>query len=838
MSRFSFAPLALSLTLAASYAQVLPKTVPPPPSGSTPLSAEPAVRTKASASPDMATSSASQENAVAKPLRVSRFRNPATRRHVFTTDADTQQLFPSSFVKETVPKSIASSPFFYVYTEHYMSTVPIYQFRAADGSMLFAANQNERREFLNRGLQETQQPVFVYDHKVEGSSEVLRLMNPQDRETLYTTSPDERDYYANLGWIQLSSLGYTQSTSSSGTGILRDETVKLESEDLALISQSYGRGQRILFSGTNPKITAINVGTILYSERHSVLPLGLVAKVTGTTWTLSGELAIDTSPAELSDAFVEFHIYLDNQPIYFLSPGSDDAQGAKSPAFSPRQAPNRLPQHSAEQPLGGGFATPQILGVEQSPEDLFGESKVRPDYLSEQRSYAIGFLPDGAYWSQDLNYNKALTSTLSVNGDLTMDATVELIWNSYNVNYCPANPTIVFFLSPHVHGSINLTATAQVSAGQDNIKVLGPYSAVLGTIYGIPISADVNLLAGYSASASLTASLGASVDAHMTSGVQFNTSTYQFSDIWCPNPCWSGFTCGPTRATGPTCAFSPSVTGSITTAAQALVYLKPQLVLYAGAYGTGLGPSAYAKLQLRAVVASSNLNLYTELIPGVGAKVTVCNYPITEYEHDFSTLTYSYLLKSFPLGGSEDPDVTSLVSRTFPVGWYFFTGPSGRWYIANTAGNVLALEAPANYPASGTLPWKPISNYSSAYAGYPAAGVNYSNVQIASNGMSVSFGSLKGGGGDTEVSQLANTTQPVKWMYFQDSRTIWYIFDSYAGSQAVMRLMGYDSSVSGGVLWKPINNYPAYVGYPAAGFVFQSVSASGDGRSIIFGPLK
>ena len=189
------------------------------------------------------------------------------------------------------------------------------------------------------------------------------------------------------------------------------------------------------------------------------------------------------------------------------------------------------------------------------------------------------------------------------------------------------------------------------------------------------------------------------------------------------------------------------------------------------------------------------------------------------------------------LQASTDPDITSLASQTLPVGWYFFTGPSGRWYIANTGGDVLALEAPPNYPASGTLPWKPISNYVS-YAGYPAAGVNYSYVQIASNGNSVSFGSLKGGGGDTEVSQLANTTQPVKWMYFQDSRSIWYIFDSYSGSQAVMRLMGYDSSVNGGVLWKPINNYPAYVGYPAAGIVYQYVYTSTDGRSIIFGPLN
>ena len=189
-------------------------------------------------------------------------------------------------------------------------------------------------------------------------------------------------------------------------------------------------------------------------------------------------------------------------------------------------------------------------------------------------------------------------------------------------------------------------------------------------------------------------------------------------------------------------------------------------------------------------------------------------------------------------GSTSDPDVTSLANQTRPVGWYFFTGASGRWYIANTSGNVLALESTPGFPAGGTLPWKPISNYPTAYAGFPAQGVNYSYVQISSDGRNVSFGYLTGGGGDSEIAQLANTTQPVKWMYFQDSRTIWYIFDLYWGTQAVMRLMGYDPTVNGDILWKPINNYTAFLSYPAAGYVYQNVYASSDGRSVIFGPLK
>jgi hypothetical protein len=148
----------------------------------------------------------------------------------------------------------------------------------------------------------------------------------------------------------------------------------------------------------------------------------------------------------------------------------------------------------------------------------------------------------------------------------------------------------------------------------------------------------------------------------------------------------------------------------------------------------------------------------------------------------------------------------------------------------------MALEAPPSFPAGPTLPWKPISNYSIAYAGYPAAPVNYSYAQVSADGRSVSFGSLIGGGSDVEVAQLANTTQPVKWVYFQDARGIWYIFDPFSGWQSVMRLMGYDPTLN--VLWKPIHHYPSFAGYPAADYVYQSVVASSDGRSIIFGPLK
>ena len=164
----------------------------------------------------------------AKPLRVSRYRDLLTRTHAFTTDTESQQSLMSSFAREDVPDGITFSPFFYLYTEQHGGTVPIYRFRAPNGSMLFAANQDERGALLKRGLVEVEQPVFIYNRKLEGSSELFRIVNPNDGDVIYTASPEEKDYYLKQGWTPLSSLGFAQSTSSSGTGILRDTTVKFE----------------------------------------------------------------------------------------------------------------------------------------------------------------------------------------------------------------------------------------------------------------------------------------------------------------------------------------------------------------------------------------------------------------------------------------------------------------------------------------------------------------------------------------------------------------------------------------------------------------------------------
>ena len=812
MSHFPFARFAFLLVPTICLAQDTTGTVPRPPTTMAAPKVPQNSTIGASTLAPFSEASRPEITHYAKPLRVVRYWNPDTRMHEFSAELEAKRPPEPSFTKEDVPESVASSPLFYVFTERYGSTIPIQRFRARDGSMVFAANQDERGLLRSRGLEEIEEPVFVYDHRVEGSAEVFRIRNPGNGDILYTTSLEEKDYYLKQGWGQLSSLGFAQPTSSSGTGILLDTTVKLEHDDLRLVAKTAERGREILFGGINPKIDSLVPGTIVYAEKSTVFPLGLVAKIASVTRIGSGEVQVSTLPADLTDAFVEFHLYIENRQVYFL-PDQTDAETAR-PARRPALTDRTDDRVSA-----------------------IGEGRVRPEYLTGTAPAAVTGLPDGAYWSQALNYSQDLykstigsvTSTVHVDGNLTLDATAELIYNGYNA--CVIKPTVIFLLTPHEHGSLNVTASGEISTSQDK-KILGPYTATF-TVGGIPISADLTLYAGFNAAASVTASISANEDAQVTAGIQYDLNSQQLSGISCPNPCPSGFTCGPSRVNGATCAFTPSLTGSITADAQVAVYLRPELYLYAGAWGTGIGPTAYAKLQLKVALEPPNLNVYAQLIPGVGAKLQIAYCTVQQWGPKDFDPWLSTLVKSFPLVGSKDADVTSLAGKTVDVQWYYFQAPSGLWYIATSGGNVLALKD-VSPSFSGGILWKPINSYP-AYAGYPAAGTNFSSVQVASDGKSVRFGSFVGSGNDSEVKNLANTTQQVSWFYFQNSAMKWFIV-SYGGE--VLALNGVDPAFNGGILWKPINNYSAFAGYPAAVWVYQSVSFSSDGKHVTFGPLK
>jgi phosphodiesterase/alkaline phosphatase D-like protein len=475
--------------------------------------------------------------------------------------------------------------------------------------MLFAATEDERRALSRRGFQEVEQPVYVYNRKVEGSSEIFRIVNPVDGDIVYTTSPEEKDYYVEQGWVQQASLGFTQATSSSGTGILLGTTVKLEADDLRLVSQTEEWGKEIVFSGTNSKIAALAPGAVLYSEESAVLPLGLVAKISTVSRNGLGETQIETVPADLLEAFAEYHIYLDNRRLYFLPSDSD----SESPASA-------LPMVGQPQP------------EELRPSAASGE--LLPEYLFGRRPVAMVQLAASATLTAGLNYNKDLytrtvkgtTYVINVTGNLTFSATSEVLMSGSGV--LPTSGTLL--VTPNVAGGLTVTLSASSSVSKDDIPVLGPFTGTF-LLGGIPVGATLNLYGGYGASASVAAALGGSANAQVTGGISYDIVPPSLSLIFCPNPCPAGFNCGVTPVVGPTCGFTAGINGSFTVDAQANVYVKPQLYLYVGAHGTGIGPTVYAKLQLQSKLEPPYLNVYFQLVPGVGGAILVASIRVVQY---------------------------------------------------------------------------------------------------------------------------------------------------------------------------------------------------------------
>ncbi|HLK61907.1 MAG TPA: hypothetical protein VKU19_00610 [Bryobacteraceae bacterium] len=552
---------------------------------------------------------------VAKPLTVFRYRNLTTQMHAFTTEPESRHPLSAAFLQEAISGQMASSPLFYLYTEPYTSTIAIHRFQAVDGSMTFAANEQERQEFLQRGLQELDDPVFVYNRKVEGATEVYRVDNPSNQDIIYTTSLEEKNYYLKRGWSQKASLGYTQAASSTGTGILLDATVKLETDDLSRISSVENWGRRMVFSGANDKVAGLAVGQILYAEHSNVLPLGLVAKVTSVTRNAFGETEVQTEPAQLSDAFSEVHLYVANHPLAFYLP--DDA-GSRQLAVEASKLRERLSESGAQP----------------------GSGAVKPEFLMESATAPIKTLPHGFVWGlvkKDYSANlytsnfKNATYTVDVSGNLTIEASTELVYNSDNV--CTVNPTAIFILSPYISGSLGIKASLDVSTSKDNIAILPPFTATL-PLSGPPVSMDLNLYAGFNASAGVSATLTATADLRMSGEATYDRPTNSVTVTPCPKVCPAGFACGDPPATGATCTFTPTLTASFDANAQATVYLKPQVDLYIGAYGTGFGPNAYAKFQLQAKIEPPNLNVHAQLIPGVGAKIQICYQTLAQVAKD------------------------------------------------------------------------------------------------------------------------------------------------------------------------------------------------------------
>jgi hypothetical protein len=167
----------------------------------------------------------------------------------------------------------------------------------------------------------------------------------------------------------------------------------------------------------------------------------------------------------------------------------------------------------------------------------------------------------------------------------------------------------------------------------------------------------------------------------------------------------------------------------------------------------------------------------------------------------------------------------------------YLNGISGYgWAVGQTHSVSDGSVTPANEATAGLYIYTPWIGQGGG--GKQGVGGNYLFWDLFYN--TFSFGNIVGGSTDPNVTVLANTTQQVKWFYISvNNNAAWYIVDATVPSNpGVMLLNSVSTSFSGGILWKPINNYPAFAGFSAAGTNYISITPAADGRSISFGSLE
>lgn len=583
-----------------------------------------------------------------RPLRVDRFVHSDSGKHVFMLNGGldgvgrpaTAAAFSDSLKAEPEEPASFDSRVFYVYPEHFTGTIPISVFETPEGGVAFARNDTERQALVANGASDTGHDVYVYAARVEGASEVFRLR--RDSDTMYTTSRREREQLLSQGWQAAPSLGWAQSDSSSGTGILLPTTVKLDEAALSQVTAASLDGATLVFPASDSFASSLRPDQVLYAERSNILPFGLVARVADVRHT-GFDIQVLTTPAELTDAFSEVHLFVDGKPFYFL----------------PMKGRDR------------------------------GNLKLRPANLAT----SIGWTP----WSTGADASVTTsgsatwnTTSGSASGSITVDAslqlgvTAEIVYNAYNA--CVVNPTATFLITPRETATINITATGQLSPSAEK-KIAGPFAGTF-MLGGIPITGQVDVFAGYAANGTLTASVSATETARATIGAQYNLTTRTLSKIACPSPCPSGFRCGPTLpAPSQTCSVSVAASTATSFSASATAYVKPQLYVYAGAWGTGLGPYGWAKAQVQARLEMPNMNLYAQLLAGGSAKVTLAYCTLAQLpEFETSPLEKRFASIPIPLaapstvlatkGTYRDRVTVTWSSVTYASGYYVYRAVS------------------------------------------------------------------------------------------------------------------------------------------------------------------
>jgi len=525
--------------------------------------------------------------------------------HSFDLSAESNsRLITNGYEKETAPPDLYDSPFFYLYKSPLTGTIPVYEvYSSIIDQKRLVTDKDELNDFLSSGCVTYKIIGYIYKNKVEGATEIFYITNPQNGDVIYTTSKLEKDYYIKFkGWTQNKSLGYTQSFSSIGTGILSSNVIKLTEDELRCLKVNFVRPNLLIFENADSKIKSIRPGNILYAEKSSVFPFGILNKVVCIDDS-NGMRAIQIEKANIEDAFEELHLYVDDRPLIFDKSIIDRFARGKIDYFL--RTEKKFPKNKKN--VGNQYyADNKSLEVEYIRyRDLLNN-------LNNQSTTYQGFIN---YYGSTGNVvvfekeNFELSSNLSIDIKITLNANISFI---FDFDRHKGTLETMFSLNPEEEVLINLITSGQISSGEE-IKLISLPIPLSG--FGIPINPTISLFAGYEANASIISKLGIIQKGEIDYGFDYNRTLPGSFYSWCKP--YISFDSGMSN---------PSINASV------MVYLKPQLEINIGLpdlIGESLGIGIYGNLKtyLQARDEYNNIGIYAGLTPAVGFGI---NFPIYE----------------------------------------------------------------------------------------------------------------------------------------------------------------------------------------------------------------
>jgi hypothetical protein len=540
-----------------------------------------------------------------------RFRNPYTGEHYFQIkEKDISHILQRGYQEESSPE-LLNSPIFYIYSEQYQKTIPIYEMQRSDiEPPRFITDSRERTEMIASGWLECGIVGYLYEIPVEGVSEIYRVMNQITGDTVYTSSTEEKNFYVEkMNWTLMPSLGFAQSMSSIGAGILAPTTIKIETRDMRDILEFNEEEGSIVISASNKKMAGIKPGQILYSEKNvDGFPYGIVKKVTAVN-EIEGKKIAKIVPASLEEAFNELHIFVENRDLWFNKADFD-----RWNLLWPEKYEDILSIKEKEiarlSPIINEKVSPQLYCDMEYIKDRNSILNPSDRWISDIKVISQ-VIPKQELYFEVAN---SVRSSLELEGSLILGGRVTLIYDYsgttcdyFYVNLVP-NETISFSFS--IKGVLK-----PIKNEKDLLKI--PATFLAG---GIPITPCFEIAVGYETTLSSAMSVGVTEKGWIEIGGEYNGSKKLGDWRWWLKP-----------------GFDFSLREQIGVAAGIKGYIKPSLNLYVGqpdilalgAFGQILG---YLEVRWQ----SSGLTLYGGITPSIGIKAKAFGFTLSEAGIEFS----------------------------------------------------------------------------------------------------------------------------------------------------------------------------------------------------------